>query len=435
MSDAIDSIDIADLVSALGALEYREGELDVYLNGIARAFSRLLGIDWSVVTLSIDSDRYAVVGNSAPVNDLADDVLSLHGTVANTVLTSGEPLCVEDRETCAGCGELPPGYVAYLGMPLKTPAGDTLGTLCSFHRTSRPFRSHEVGIARMFAERAAAAIDNFRAYRELTRLNQNLEGVVRERTAELVAVQTRLIRQERLAAIGEFATKIVHELRSPLSTMAMALDYLENEALEPGAERRLAMAAEESQRLQTLLREILDYANPSSGRLESVSLSQLLDEIVEGYQSRQAIDAGTCATIRLIRGETAVCVLANPDKLRQVFINLLDNALDAAPADGIVSITTELERDGQTVRIAVCNPVAQETFDVARMCEPFYTTKSSGTGLGLSIVEGILESLDGRFDIIRLDGGDVLAQVALPAADRASGIDAVHDGLGEMQSA
>lgn len=433
MSDALDSINVADLVSALAPLEYREGELDNYLNGIAQAFSRLLGIDWTVVTLSLDLERYAVIGNSAPVNDLADDVLSLHGTVANTVLTSGEPLCVENRETCAGCGELPPGYVAYLGMPLKTPSGDTLGTLCSFHRTSRSFGPHEVGVAKMFAERVAAAIDNFRAYQELAKLNQNLEGVVRARTAELAAVQTRLIRQERLAAIGEFAAKIVHEVRTPLSTMVIALDYLANETLESRAERRVHLAAGESQRLQRLLSEILDYANPSSGPREKVNLAELLLEIVENYQA--GLSRGVGAAVRLVCDDTNIRVLANRDKLRQVFINLLDNALDAAPADGIVDIEVILEGDQQTVRVDVRNPIAGENFDVARMCEPFYSTKSSGTGLGLSIVEGILESLEGRFDITRPKEGEVLAQVSLPAVEPVPDADIANESLGDIRSA
>ena len=435
MSDALDSINVADLVSAFAPLAYREGELDVYLNGIAQAFSRLLGIDWTVVTLSLDMERYAVIGNSAPVNDLADDVLSLHGTVAHTVMTSGEPLCVEDRETCAGCGELPPGYVAYLGMPLKTPTGDILGTLCSFHRTARSFGPQEVGVAQMFAERVAAAIDNFRAYRELAKLNRNLEGVVRARTAELAAVQTRLIRQERLAAIGEFAAKIVHEVRTPLSTMVIALDYLANETLDPRAERRVLLAADESQRLQRLLSEILDYANPASGPREQVDLAELLREIVGNYQAGLSRDVDVGAVVRLVCEDTGISVLANRDKLRQVFINLLDNALDAAPVDGIVDIEVALEGDQKTVRVDVRNPIAGENFDVARMCEPFYSTKSSGTGLGLSIVEGILESLEGRFDITRPKEGEVLAQVTLPAVEPVSDADIANEGLGDIRSA
>ena len=416
MNDTRKTIDATELVSTLAALEYREGKLDAYLNGVATAFSRLLGIDWAVVTLSLDADSYAVIGNSDSLMDMsADDVFSLHGTVANKVMTSGEPLCVEDWQTCIGCGDLPPGYVAYLGMPLKTPSGNTIGTLCSFHKSARSFGSQDVDVARVFAERAAAVIDNYRAYQELAKLNKNLEGVVRVRTAELMAVQESLIRQERLAAIGEFAAKTIHELRSPLSTIMIALDYLANETLGPGAEKRLVMAAEESNRLQKLLREILDYANPSSELREPVNLCQLLQEIVATFEAASSVGEARRTDVQLSCTGEAVHVLANPDKLKQVFINLLDNALDAAPPGETVGIAASVEDSARAIRVEVLNPaVAPESFDVMRAREPFYTTKPGGTGLGLAIVEGILDTLEGEFDIARLESGEVLAQVTLP---------------------
>ena len=115
----------------------------------------------------------------------------------------------------------------------------------------------------LFAERAATAIDNYHFYQQQCQFNHVLEAEVEKRTAELRATQAKLLEQERLAAIGEFAAIIVHKIRNPLSTMIMELKYFQKTILtDYYPQERLALALSEASRLERLLSEILLYAKP-----------------------------------------------------------------------------------------------------------------------------------------------------------------------------
>lgn len=111
----------------------------------------------------------------------------------------------------------------------------------------------------LFAERAATAIDNYHLYQQQCQFNQILEAEVENRTAQLRAAQAKLVEQERLAAIGEFAAIIVHEIRNPLTTMIMGLKYAKKTLVTEAAQERLSLALSEASRLEKLLSQILLY--------------------------------------------------------------------------------------------------------------------------------------------------------------------------------
>ena len=247
-------------MALLSTLNYRTGELSSYLHNIASGVSELLGVHWSVVTLCQEGFE-TVLASSIDMGE-GEHIYSLHGSLTSTVIQIGCSLTVEDAKENPEYGKPPEGYHSYLGIPLRTAQGEVIGTICSFHQQPRKFNKDEMQIVELFAERAATAIDHYHLYQQQCQFNHLLEAEVEKRTAELRTAQAKLIEQERLAAIGEFAAIIVHEIRNPLTTIIMGLKYFQKTILAEPAQERLSLALDESNRLQRLLSEILLYAKP-----------------------------------------------------------------------------------------------------------------------------------------------------------------------------
>ncbi|HEY9623615.1 MAG TPA: ATP-binding protein [Crinalium sp.] len=180
------------ILEILSALSYRTGELKRYLNEIAQGVSELIALDWSTVTLCRDGSE-RVLASTIDLGEDGDQVYELHGTLTGTVCQTGCPLVVEDALVTTEYGEAPEGYRAYLGVPLRTPDGEVIGTICSFQHQPRYFTEEEVRLVELFAERAATAIDNYELYQQQQQFNEALEDEVIKRTIELRATQSKLL--------------------------------------------------------------------------------------------------------------------------------------------------------------------------------------------------------------------------------------------------
>lgn len=382
-------------LDVLYSLSYRTGELSHYLKAIACGVSQLVQVDWSVVTFCQNGVE-KVLASSIDM-DKGETSYSLHGTLTGAVVEAGRSLIVENAKTCKDYGEAPEGYSAYLGVPLRTSQGKVIGTICSFHRKARKFGTEEVRIAEMFAERAATSIDNYYLYLQQLQFNEALEAEVAKRTEELRAAQIKLVEQERLAAIGEFAATIVHEIRNPLTTMMMGLNYFQRIDLSEGAQERLFLALDEAGRLERLLREILLYAKPQTLQLEQFDINEFIGNMLDSLCSMPEAEG---RKIVFSPALTGVKVLGDRDKLKQVFINIVRNACEAVTEGDIVTWKVDNSSIPSQVCIQVGNggkPISPDV--LPKLTEPFYTTKSSGTGLGLAIVKRIVEAHGGQFSI------------------------------------
>lgn len=400
-------------LEVLASLSYRTGELSYYLKEIACGVSQLLSVDWSIVTLCQNGFE-KVLASSLDMGD-GEDTYSLHGLLTGTVIQTKRSLVVEDARTCTWYGKAPEGYLAYLGVPLRTPQGDVVGTICSFHRKPRKFADGEVRIVEMFAERAATAIDNYHLYLQQQQFNATLEAEVEKRTEELRVAQFKLVERERLAAIGEFAATVVHEIRNPLTTVMMGLNYFKRVDLSEPVQERLSLALGEANRLERLLREILLYARPHKLQLTELNINEFIGEILNTVRRMPEAQK---RRVEFSPALTAVKVRADKDKLKQVFINIVRNACEAvAEADTVTWAVDTCIAPGQ-VCIQVHNggePIPPDV--LPRLTEPFYTTKSSGTGLGLAIVKRIIEAHDGELFIRSTTESGTTVSVQLPAIE------------------
>lgn len=384
-------------LEVLSSLSYRNGELNKFLQEIAKGVSKLITIDWSVVTLC-QGDFDKILASSIELDDY-ETTYSLHGVVTGTVVETGKSLTVDDTKVCTEYGAVPEGYRSYLGVPLRTSQGVVIGTICSFHQKPRKYNSEEVAIVELFAERAATAIDNYQLYQQQCKFNEILEAEVAKRTEELKAAQASLLEKERLAAIGEFASGIIHEIRNPFTTMKMGLNYFKKTDKSEPSQMRVSLALEEADRLERLLKEILLYAKPQRLDLQEIDINKFISQML---QSLRMIPAANQRQIEYNPPSTQLKVMGDKDKLKQIIINLVRNACEAVSVGETVIIQLEkLELDNskeqKQISINICNggkPIPPEI--LPKLTKPFYSTKSSGTGLGLAIVKRIVESHNGE---------------------------------------
>lgn len=399
-------------IAYLSCLNYRSGELCSYLHSIACGVSELLEVDWSVVTVC-QKGFERVLASSIDMGE-GEHVYSLHGLLTGTVIEMGRPLAVEDAVKNPEYGEIPQGYCAYLGIPLRTGEGKVIGTVCSFHRQPREFTPEEIQVAEIFAERAATAIDNYHLYQQQCKFNQVLESEVEKRTAELRTAQAKLVEQERLAAIGEFAAMIVHEIRNPLTTMIMGLKFFQKTVLTPAAKERLSLALSEASRLENLLSEILLYAKPQVLQLSELDVNEFIQELLKLiWEMPEAL----ARKIEFIPSTAKVKILGDQDKLKQVFINIVRNACEAVNPDDVIIWEVKSLSPGK-VYINVCNsgePIPPEI--LSKLTQPFFSTKVGGTGLGLAITKRIVNAHGGEFSIHSDAASGTTVTVQLPVVN------------------
>lgn len=388
------------VIEALSSLLDSVGDLNRYLERIASSVCHLLRMDVTVITLCEGDGFDRVIASSDGEED--HTLYTLHGTVTGTVVDTGRSLVVEDTRLNPEAGEIPGGYLCYLGVPLRTPHGDILGTVCSFSYSPRRFAEEEVRTVELFAERAATAIAHYRLYQEQQRFNELLEAEVIKRTQELRAAQAKLIEQERLAAIGEFAAMIVHEIRNPLTTVKMGLKALGRLALAGPDQLRLTLASEEANRLEDLLNEILQFSKPQRAmQTESVNLAALLQDVVTQVQETPI---GQGRIIELAIAPNLPPVVGDRNKLKQVCLNLLRNACEAVIEGDRIRCTllsdADIPQPPQRLCLSIHNggpPIPPE--DLPKLTRPFYSTKAGGTGLGLALVKRIIDAHGGSLSI------------------------------------
>ncbi len=252
-----------------------------------------------------------------------------------------------------------------------------------------------------------------------------LERQVKERTRELEetavrlhATQAELVRAERIAVTGQIAAGVTHEIRTPLNSLAINVQLLRRElsreAPPPSIGEILSTLATveyEINRINRILEEFVKFARLPTPRFDQVEIGPLLEEIL-GLLGPQAAEAGVC--IETPRTLPVASVRGDGDQLREVFLNLGQNALQAMPNGGTLGV--EVGQDGDGVRIDVTDsgpgiPEAQREL----IFLPFVSTKADGLGLGLPIVRRIVEEHGGSVSCQNRAGGGAAFVVRLPA--------------------
>jgi signal transduction histidine kinase len=366
-----------DLLHRLLERLQQGNDLDELIAFIALEFRDLLGFDW-IGVVSVDDTRSTARVEAARL----DGEPHLDGA---RLLPMSGPL-LRDLVDAPG-----PHLIADIGQELRRhPQQRLLAQLAGLGMRSAialPLAADGRGIATglvVFATRSPGRYDASHL-RFLGNIAQ-LVTLSFNRTA-------RLAERSRLAAVGELASGIAHELRTPLTTISMALDHLSGQALDPRSERRVVLASQESARVARLLEEILLYAKPIKLALEPVELGRLIESWVE----EDELSAAT-SELSFECTDEASWVLADKDRLRQVFSNLTQNARNAATPGSVVAWRVSVDAQGVRARVHNGGEAIPKEI-VPRLTEPFFSTRAEGTGLGLAIVQRLVREHGGSLEI------------------------------------
>jgi two-component system, sporulation sensor kinase A len=208
----------------------------------------------------------------------------------------------------------------------------------------------------------------------------------------------------RLAEIGELAATIVHEVRNPLTTIMMCLNAFKKLQLDDRFQEYLTLSADEANRLERLLNQILLYSRPQTLDRAEIELNSF---ILETLDMLQTTPAASGKHLRFIAIASPINISVDRDKLKQVLINLVTNACEAVNSGDAITIEIHQpeardlqQRQSQRVCIQIHNSGMPIPINVLpELTKPFFTTKASGTGLGLAIVKRIVEAHNGEFSI------------------------------------
>jgi two-component system NtrC family sensor kinase len=256
---------------------------------------------------------------------------------------------------------------------------------------------------------------------ELQALNAQLEEKVEQRTGELRAAQDTLVRTEKLSSLGKLSASIAHEINNPLAGI-LTFAKLMIRTIEHGpvgeVERRtlvkqLALVQRETERCTAIVRNLLDFARERPLQLKDVDVNHVVEEVFSLVSNQTAI-LGVEVTRDLAR---VPMVEADFGQLRQAFVNIVINAIEAMGKGGTLRVSTRPlpEEDGVEIVFQDDGPgippeIVQKIFD------PFFTTKEKGTGLGLSVVYGIVERHKGRVTVESEPGKGTRFTIRLPAS-------------------
>lgn len=321
---------------------------------------------------------------------------------------------VEDRRRILeafGSTDLPTGVVAF---PLI--AHDTvLGVLRLVReRGEGPFAREARSTLEALANLAAAAIVEERSRREAASLStevERLEEQHRMLAERLDHAEAGMLQAARLAAVGQLSASIAHEINNPLYAARNCLYLLEDEPPERVRESGyLTIAREQLTRIAGIIQRMRDFYRPARGDLAPADVNDLVQDTLAlaGLNTRHA-------EIKIIFApdHELQSVLCNADQLRQVFLNLVLNSIDAMPNGGTLTVRTVAGPTVALIEIQDTGTGIPEDIR-AHLFEPFFTNKPNGTGLGLSISAHIVTQHSGQIEVESSEGIGSTFRVVLP---------------------
>ncbi len=284
---------------------------------------------------------------------------------------------------------------------------------------------HAVGIIRDITERKLIE-------KKIRELNEELEGKVRERTKQLLAAQEELVRKEKLSTLGQIAGSVGHELRNPLGVMNNAVYFLQ--AVLSGADETvkeyLCIIKSEISGAERIVSDLLDAVRTKAPQRQEVRTEALIAASLEKCRIPKNVNVETNV-------ETEHSVFVDPLQMKQVFINLICNAVDAMPNGGVLRISARTiadcgmrnaELSAEDSKSEIRNPKCAIEISVEdtgcgippesmnKLFQPLFTTKARGIGLGLVVVKNLTEANGGSVRVSSEAGRGTTFIIAIPAA-------------------
>jgi signal transduction histidine kinase/CheY-like chemotaxis protein len=289
-------------------------------------------------------------------------------------------------------------------VPLVVQQRD-IGLMTGRTLASAKTKADDEQVLKIVASQVAIAVENARLY----------EGVTRK-MAELRETQAQLIQAAKLAAIGEMAAQVAHEINNPLtSVLGFASLLVEQLPADSSLHADAGLIMTEASRARDIVRDLLDFSRQRPFFPQTIDVNGVLRQAV-GLIRLQGVMS---VTIDEQYADDLPPIEVDPSRMKQVFLNIINNAVQAMPKGGLLTVRTGASVDEVTVAFADTGPgIAPEHRE--RIFEPFFTTKSevNGTGLGLAVSLGIVRQHGGTIDLVSELGKGSTFTIRIPRTRR-----------------
>jgi signal transduction histidine kinase len=382
-------------------------ELNEVLQGVLQQLHQVIPYDSASVQRLGDDGLEIVAGqgfvDSAAITGLTFSltpdfpnwrVVEEKAPVAFTDVGQDYPVFQADADTY-GSGHIR----SWLGVPLLF-RDQVIGMLALDRATVQPFTAEECELALSFAHQAAMAMENARLYSDL---QQQME--------ELKKTQLQLVQSAKLAAVGELAAGVAHEINNPLTNVLGYAELLSQDKPDDHPDLAdLQTIVGEAHRARDIVRNLLDFARQTLPLRQRSNINELTRRTLSVV--RYHLEKSDVAITEDYAEELPLISL-DEGQIKQVLLNLITNAADAMLGGGTLRLRTW--RTGDEVAVAVTDSGAGISPDLEeRIFDPFFTTKPTGTGLGLSVSLGIVQSHGGRITVESEVGVGTTLTVWLP---------------------
>lgn len=228
-------------------------------------------------------------------------------------------------------------------------------------------------------------------------------------------VEEHLKRAEKLASLGQMISGVAHEIRNPLSIIRGTVQLMEKNFKDIGGlSEYVKIVKEQSDRENSVIQELLDYARPAKQQLLKMDINILIKSVLS-FTNKFIQDKHV--TLKLELADDLPETLIDPDKIKQVFVNIIINACEAMEKGGNFSISTKHEDKWVNIYFEDTG-IGMDEEQLQKIFNPYYTTKPKGTGLGLAISNGIVELHGGFIEVKSKKGEGSVFMVALPAINK-----------------
>ncbi len=259
---------------------------------------------------------------------------------------------------------------------------------------------------------------------ELETSNEELQSTTEELEAsneELRTTQEELIQKEKLAAVGQLASGVGHELRNPLGVIKNAVYYIKTKvgAEDPKLAKHLNIMEKEIANSNKIIGDLLGFSRTRLPAIVPSDMNKVVEDTLEVVEIPE--------NIKLVKelGADLPHAMADPDQIQQVFVNLSLNAIQAMPKGGSLTIATRVKGKGLRIKEEAVDCIEIEFSDtgcgipeenIEKLYDPFFTTKARGIGLGLAVTQGIIERHNGSIEVKSEVGKGTTFTVTLPVA-------------------
>lgn len=297
-----------------------------------------------------------------------------------------------------------------LCVPLISLGGRMLGVLYADNRLqTAAFGKRERALLEAVAAQAAVALENAILYAELRRVHETSMEKARR---ELAETQAQLLQASKMAAVGQLAAGVAHELNNPLGAISLQISSLQSQLQDPTLARRLGIVDSAVQRCKSIVERLLRFSHRGVGRGQSFELAPLVEELVALIEPE--LRSGIRLQWRVAPGFTLV---GEPQEVSQALLNLVLNAKDSLVSgeDRRIWIEGRIEPTRRVLEVRD-NGAGMSEEVRQRACEPFFTTRpvGKGVGLGLALTYQMMQSQGGSLEIESAPGRGTAVRLAWP---------------------